>query len=117
MGENGRVDDVEAGEADELVPWLRGAVEADLNMWRAREEACLASNAMQGRSEVLFEAREQVARCEAALMVLDFHDLGETWERAAGELLKQAEVLRIVARQLGHGYRYRPGYQEVAWRP
>ena len=102
---------------DELVPWLRAEIESDLGMWRAREEACLASNAMRGRNEVLSEAREQIARCEGHLMTLDFHDLGETWERAAGKPLKQAEVLRIVARQLGHGYRFRDGYQEVAWRP
>ena len=59
---------------------------------------------MQGRNEVLFEARERIAQCEGHLMVLDFHDLGETWERAVGKPQKQAEVLRIVARQLGHGF-------------
>lgn len=101
--------------ADELVPWLRAAIEADLSMWHAREEACLAS-VVRGRNEVLFEAREQIARCEGAIAVLDFHDLGETWERAEGKPLKRVEVLRIVARQLGHGYRYRPGYREE-WRP
>jgi len=101
----------------ELVPWLRAAIESDLSTWRAREEACLASNVMRGRNEVLFEAREQIARCEGALMILDFHDLGETRERAEGKPVKQAEVLRIVVRQLGHGYRYRDGYTETAWKP
>jgi hypothetical protein len=66
---------------------------------------------------VLFEAREQAARCESELEILDFHDLGETWERAEGKPLKQAEVMRIVVRQLGHGYRFRPGYREAEWKP
>jgi hypothetical protein len=101
---------------DELAPWLRALVEADLGDARAREAACLAGSAVQGRGE-LFAAREQIARCEGHLMVLDFHDLGETWERAEGKPLKQAEVLRIVVRQVGYGYRFRDGYQEAAWKP
>jgi hypothetical protein len=102
--------------SDELVPWLRVTIEADMSRWRAREEAYLASS-RRGRHEALFEAREQIARCEAGLAVLDFHDLAETWERAEGKPLKQAEVLRIVARQLGHGYRFRDGYDAWAWKP
>jgi hypothetical protein len=98
--------------ADELVPWLRAEVERDLGRWRTREKASLASVQVHGRNEALLEAREQVARCEGALMILDFHDLGETWEQAAGKPLKQAEVMRIVVRQLGHGYRYRDGYRQ-----
>lgn len=96
--------------ADELVPWLREAIDADLSMWRAREKVYLSST-VRGRNDVLFEAREQIARCEGAIAVLDFHDLGETWERAEGKPLKRVEVLRIVVRQLGHGYCYRPGYR------
>jgi len=102
---------------DELVPWLRAVIESDLGGARAREEACLASNVMRGRNEVLLEARELIARCEAGLAILDFHDLAETWENAAGKPLKQAEVLRIVVRQLGHGYRFRDGYREAEWKP
>ncbi len=102
--------------SEDLATWLRGTIESDLGMWRAREEAHLAGG-RRGREEALTEAREQIARCEAGLAVLDFHDLAETWERAEGKPLKQAEVLRIVARQLGHGYRLRDGYDAWAWKP
>jgi hypothetical protein len=101
----------------ELVPWLRAEVERELAEARAREAACLEGPAFSGRHDVIFEARERIARSEGVLMVLDFHDVAENWERAVGKPQRQAEVLRIVVRQIGHGYRYRDGYQEVAWKP
>jgi hypothetical protein len=101
---------------DELVPWLRAETARELDEARAREAALLEGPAFRERHDAIFEARERIARCEGVLMVLDFHDLAENWEDASGKLLKQAEVLRIVVRQIGHGYRYRDGYREAEWK-
>jgi hypothetical protein len=60
----------------------------------------------------IHDPRDVIADCDAKLAVLDFRDLAETWERAAGKPQKQAEVLRIVVRQLASGYRHRDGWQE-----
>lgn len=62
------------------------------------------------------DPRDTIARCETELAILDFHDLAETWEQAEGKPLKQAEVLRIVVREIGRAYRHRPGYRQE-WKP
>jgi hypothetical protein len=111
---------------DELAPWLRAQVRLE------REDAHQARGLLgietawwtvpnlraRGltRGDAMHIARNaplaRIADCDAKLKVLDFHDLSETWERAEGKPLKQAEVLRIVVRQLGGAYRHLPGYLE-----
>lgn len=109
--------------SDELVPWLRGTIEADLSRWRAREEAYLASS-RRGRHEALFEAREQIARCEAELAILGEYEaarkvMGEARESPEGVgagLWACVKTLNRAVGLLGQGYRFRDGYRRE-WRP
>jgi hypothetical protein len=71
------------------------------------------------------DPRDTIARCEFELAVLDEHrpfDPESDWLRdfcaTCGEIdhRKVGFPCRTV-RLLGHGYRYRDGYREAAWKP
>lgn len=95
-----------------LVPWLRAEIEAD------RESA--ARKLRLSRVSAAYRQRlmETVDRADAELAILGEHGGehmcfentrdGNTWDYYEGDC-------RVV-RQLGYGYRRRPGYGE-AWRP
>jgi Family of unknown function (DUF6221) len=126
--------------SDDLVAWLRPKVEADLTGWRERETHFRAVREREGDYHY-FEAREQVARLEAQLAILDEHyilwrhDTSETYEEfsvvAVGSADKDHGCVTChyygmggvkgygycrTVRHLGAAYRHRPGYREE-WKP
>jgi hypothetical protein len=100
------------GETDDLVPWLRAEIEADRDTAAAKLRLSRVSAAYRRQ---LMEAAD---RADAELAILGEHGGehmcfentrdGNTWDCYEGDC-------RVV-RQLGYGYRRRPGYGE-AWRP
>lgn len=122
---------------DELVPWLRGLLEHDLDGWRSLEVVFLPRAEHEDRY-LHARAREHAARCEAELAVLDEHKSSggmyptcrtcadwspgsymgdeEEWEEPPDDMSARAHPCKTV-RLLGYGYRFRPGYREAGWKP
>jgi Family of unknown function (DUF6221) len=106
----------------ELVAWLRRVITADLSDWRDREAHFLSVAEREGEYHY-FEAREQVARCEAELAILDEHQpasvpqmawrgCGTCKDPSGWPAMFPCRTVRLLA----SGYRNRPGYRE-AWKP
>jgi len=121
---------------DDLVPWLRPKVEADLKHWRDREAHFLAVREREGDYHY-FEARERVAQLEAELAILDEHYILTSGDR--NEVYEEFSVYRFpshdcdfgcvschyyaqgavrnygycrTVKALASGYKHRPGYRE-----